>query len=319
MRVRIVAENVYERLPRLLAIVPWLSSRPGVTFTDAANHFGISIDQLTNDLYQLVVCGVPGYGPDQLVDIDFYDLERIWVTDPQTLQTPMRLTADELVAMSIALRLLALVPGFAYRSEVDDLLAKLEAANIETVALASEALFGITPQIDVETQELVHQSLQSNTKLGFQYLSGSQAVSNRVTSPIRVFSVDDHQYLDAYCDNAEGRRLFRLDRINEAYVINEPAKLPDRNDESINLDAVKEAPRAILRLSDCTTWLAEEPGVEVITTKPLTISIPYLSQMWLARWILGVGGGVSVVSPPSLLSLVGEMAQTAHKALSDGV
>ena len=314
-----MAENVYERLPRLLAIVPWLSARPGVTFTEAAKHFGITIDQLTEDLYQLVVCGVPGYGPDQLVDIDFYDLERIWVTDPQTLQTPMRLTADELVAMSIALRLLSRLPGFAYRGEVDDLLAKLEAANIETVALASESLFGVTPQIDVETQELVHEALQSKTKLGFQYLSGSQAVSNRATSPIRVFSVDDHQYLDAFCDNAEARRLFRLDRINEAYLINEPARLPDQTTESINLDAVKEAPRAILRLSDRTTWLADEPGVEVIDTEPLTISIPYLSEIWLARWILGIGGGVSVVSPPSLLSLVGEMARSAHEALTDGV
>ncbi len=314
-----MAENVYERLPRLLAIVPWLSSRPGVTFTEAAKHFGISIDQLTNDLYQLVVCGIPGYGPDQLVDIDFYDLERIWVTDPQTLQAPMKLTADELVAMSIALRLLARLPGFAYRSEVSDLLAKLEAANIETLALAGEALFGVTPQIDVETQELVHQSLQSKTKLGFQYLSGSQAVSNRVTSPIRVFSVDDHQYLEAFCDNAEASRLFRLDRINEAYMINEPTTIPELDTESINLDAVNEAPRAILRLSDRTTWLAEEPGVEVISTKPLTIAIPYLSEIWLARWILGVGGGVSVESPESLLSLVGEMARSAHKALADGV
>jgi proteasome accessory factor C len=310
-----MADNAFERLPRLLAIVPWLSARPGVTFTDAAEHFGITVDQLTTDLYQLVVCGIPGYGPDQLVDIDFYDLERIWVTDPQTLQKPMRLTAEEVSAMTIALRLLAQIPGFEYRTEIDDLLAKMETVNIDSLDVSSDSLIVVTPQVEIHTQELVHDSLTAKTKLGFRYLSGSQAVTDRVTSPIRVFSVNDHQYLDAFCDSAEARRLFRLDRISDAYSISEPSILPPEEDLTDNLEAISQAPRAILRLTDRTAWLVDEPEVELVDSTPLLISIPYLSDDWLARWILGIGGGVSVVSPPSLAFRVKELAQTAHESL----
>ncbi len=313
-----MSENVFERLPRLLALVPWLSARPGVTFSEASEHFGISVDQLTTDLYQLVVCGLPGYGPDQLVDIDFYDLERIWVTDPQTLQTPMRLTAEESAAMSIALRLLAEVPGFAFRNDVNDLLAKLEAANIDTLRSSHELLIGIRPQVEVDTQQLVDQSLRNRKKLGFQYLSGSQAVTDRLTSPVRVFSVDDYQYLEAYCESAEARRLFRLDRINKAYLVDEPAAADSQDGVFSGLEAITQAPTATLRLTERTAWLAEEPGVVVLDSTQLLITIPYLNEIWLARWILGIGGGVTVVEPSSIVSLMGEMAKTSHERITRG-
>jgi proteasome accessory factor C len=58
-----------ERLSRMLSLVPWLTSHDGVTIDDAARHFDVSPEQLEKDLWLLIVCGLPGYGPDQLVDI----------------------------------------------------------------------------------------------------------------------------------------------------------------------------------------------------------------------------------------------------------
>ncbi|MDX6274792.1 MAG: proteasome accessory factor, partial [Frankiales bacterium] len=57
------------RLARLLAMLPWLTAHPGVTWADAAQEFGISESQLVDDLQLLFVCGLPGYLPGDLIDI----------------------------------------------------------------------------------------------------------------------------------------------------------------------------------------------------------------------------------------------------------
>jgi proteasome accessory factor C len=95
----------------MLSLVPWLTSHDGVTIDDAARHFDVSPEQLEKDLWLLIVCGLPGYGPDQLVDIDFWDDGRIHVIDPQTLDRPLRLGADEATSLLLGLRLLEQVPG----------------------------------------------------------------------------------------------------------------------------------------------------------------------------------------------------------------
>ena len=90
-----MTETAGARLTRLLALVPWLMAHDGVTIDEAALHFGVTASDLERDLWLLVVSGLPGYGPDQLVDIDFWDDGVIHVRDPQTLDRPLRLTPDE--------------------------------------------------------------------------------------------------------------------------------------------------------------------------------------------------------------------------------
>jgi len=121
-----VAEAISERITRLLALVPWLIKRPGITLTQTAEHFGISVEALTKDLWQLVLCGLPGYGPDQLVDIDFWDDDRIWVQDPQTLALPMRISSEEAIALSIALRRMNQIPGVGEKDAINRLIEKMD-------------------------------------------------------------------------------------------------------------------------------------------------------------------------------------------------
>ena len=51
-------------------------------------------------------------------------------------------------------------------------------------------------------------------------------LSSRVVDPIRVVLVGDHSYLEAWCREAEGVRLFRFDRIVDADVLDEPSAPP---------------------------------------------------------------------------------------------
>lgn len=292
-----MVDNAQERLPRLLALVPWLAARPGVTLSETALHFNISVEQLTLDLYQLVVCGLPGYGPDQLVDIDFYDEERIWVTDPQSLTKPLRFTAEEVIALSIALRLLAQLPGLDFRSDVENLMAKLDDAGSPLQSKDTHRLVQIVPQVDSSVSNVVNEALNKGLKLKFEYHSGEDIVSHRSVSPIKVFVVNDLLYLDAQCDQAEARRIFRLDRIREASLLNETADQIEDYASLSDIDYLEAGPRAIVEISADYAWLGEEPGIEVLQREPIRLSIPYFSIEWLLFWALSTSGNARIIEP----------------------
>ena len=54
-----MGSSTAQRLPRLLALVPYLLSRPGIRISEAAADFGVSEQQLRRDLELLWMCGLP--------------------------------------------------------------------------------------------------------------------------------------------------------------------------------------------------------------------------------------------------------------------
>lgn len=61
-------ETATQRLGRLLDMVPWLIQHRGVPIEEAAREFGVSREQVVDDLELLFVCGTPGYGHAELID-----------------------------------------------------------------------------------------------------------------------------------------------------------------------------------------------------------------------------------------------------------
>ena len=116
-----------DRMTRLLALVPYLTARPqGVAVAEAARDFGVSERQLRSDLELLWMCGLPGYGPGDLIDLSF-EGDRVRVTFTAGMVRPLRLTTDEAVALVVALRTLLELPGLAERDAVTARLTRLAA------------------------------------------------------------------------------------------------------------------------------------------------------------------------------------------------
>src|SRR5206468_12886167 len=63
-----MAESLEERFRRLLTMVPYMVKHPGVSVGDVRRRFGITRSQLVADLNLLFVCGLPGYGPGDLIE-----------------------------------------------------------------------------------------------------------------------------------------------------------------------------------------------------------------------------------------------------------
>ena len=112
------------------------------------------------------MCGLPGYGPGDLIDLSF-EGDRVRVTFTAGMGRPLRLTTDEAVALVVALRTLLELPGLAEREAVSRALAKVSAA-------AGHAADRVTPvAVSVDAREealaVVREGLERKRALHLHY------------------------------------------------------------------------------------------------------------------------------------------------------
>jgi predicted DNA-binding transcriptional regulator YafY len=316
------------RLSRLLALVPWLLAHDGVTLDECAEHFGVSVEQLEVDLWLLVVCGLPGYGPEQLVDIDFWDDGRIHVLDPQTLGRPLRLTGDEATTLLIALRMLAQLPGVDDRAAVLSAAAKLEQAASVVVA---GRFVSIDVSVDPAIREDVDVALRDHREITIEYAAATRdEVTHRTIRPRRLFTIDGVSYLEAHCLSADAVRTFRLDRVLSSELGESIADGLDDHEGDAREDAVgrpagPSRPRrtATLIVEPAARWIidvhqaVEDPGV--LPDGRTRISLPLHSDDWAVRLVLSLRGAAVVTDPPELAAAVAASARAALSAYPNPV
>jgi proteasome accessory factor C len=209
-----------ERLPRLLAVVPYLLAHPGVPLADAARDFDVSEAQLRRDLELLWMCGLPGHGPGDLIDLEFAS-DSVSVTFDAGMSRPLRLTAEEALALVVALRTLAETPGLADHDAIERALAKVETAAGGSVAAADAVTVSL--DADATSEALVTRALDEGRALKLRYYTAARdETTKRTVDPIRLFTADRRRYLEAWCRRAEGLRVFRIDRMESVEVLTSP-------------------------------------------------------------------------------------------------
>ncbi len=314
--------GVTDRLPRLLSLVPYLLARPGVPVAEAAADFGITERQLRRDLELLWMCGLPGYGPGDLIDLSFAG-DTVTVTEDAGMRRPLRLTTAEATALLVALRTLADVPGVVDTEAVRRATAKIERA------VGDAGTSGLSVDLAREEEAATataSRALAAQRALRIRYYTaGRDAVSQRTVDPMRLLIVDGRGYLEAWCRRAEGVRLFRLDRVEDAAVLDEPAAPPsDAEPTDLSAGLFQPAPEhrsAVLVLEPDAHWVAEYYPVDEIVGEPesdaIRVVMRYADPGWLVRLVLGLGGGARVVEPPELAAAVARRARAAL-AVGDG-
>jgi proteasome accessory factor C len=313
--------GVTERLPRLLSLVPYLLARPGIPVAEAAADFGISEKQLRRDLELLWMCGLPGYGPGDLIDLSFAG-DTVTVTHDAGMRRPLRLTTAEATALLVALRTLADVPGVVDTAAVRRATAKVERA-VGDAGLGGVAV-DLTPE-EAEATVAVRAALVAGRAMRIvYYTAGRDAVSQRTIDPMRLLIVEGRGYLEAWCRRAEAVRLFRLDRVEDVEVLDEPAAPPadaELTDVSEGLFRPSAEHRsAVLLLEREVRWVAEYYPVDEVVEldgERLRVLLRYADPAWLVRLVLGLGGGARLLEPPELVAEVGRRARAALEA-SDG-
>ncbi|MFC4003388.1 helix-turn-helix transcriptional regulator [Prauserella oleivorans] len=308
-----------ERLPRLLALVPYLLARPGIRIEQAAQDFDVTPRQLRKDLELLWMCGLPGYGPGDLIDLSF-DGDTVSVTYDAGMRRPLRLTGAEASALVIALRALGETPGVVDTDAVQRAIAKIEAAAGEAEPAGVVVGMGVRErEATARTRELVREALQARRAVRMRYYTASKdQMTERTVDPMRLLIVQANSYLEGWCRRAEGVRLFRLDRIDELEILDEPAAPPPDAQPTDISDGVfsprDDYPEAELVLEPDARWVAEYYPCEELAELDggrLRVRMRYGDESWMVRLVLGLGGGAQVAEPAELAQAVRHRAAAA--------
>jgi proteasome accessory factor C len=304
------------RLVRLLNMVPYFQANPGISAAEAAAALGVSTKQLMTDLNQLWMCGLPGYGPGDLIDLSFSEAS-IEVTFSAGMDRPLRLTSPEAMAMLVALRALQEVPGMVDPQAARSAIAKIESAAGGDPELAAEAAAEESPAVAA-----VRDAVRRHRAMAIDYYSASHDTSSqRIVDPIRILFVGDQSYLEAWCRGAEGVRLFRFDRIDAAEVLDEPSAPPppavEAGPDTSLFDADPSLPSATLYIAPSVTWMFDYFPMRMVrelSDGSCEAEMTYASEEWMARLVLGFGAAVRVLAPASLAARVQSAAVAALRA-----
>jgi proteasome accessory factor C len=308
-----------DRLVRLLALVPYLQARGSAPLAEVAADFDVTPAQIHRDLELLWMCGLPGQGPGDLIDLSF-EGDDVSVVFDAGIRRPLRLTAPEALALTVALRTLAETPGLTDGAAVERALAKVE------TAAGGGGDDGPAVQVELDTEArvtpVVDQALATGRALELRYWTAARdETTDRVVDPLRRFDLDGHAYLEAWCRRAEGMRTFRLDRVEAIDVLDEPARPPEeaatRDLAELDGGVYVPAPEHLLvtlEVGPAYFWVADYyQGSEVddVADDRHRISLRVSDPGWVKAMALGSAGQVRVLDPGWLAEQVVDDARAA--------
>lgn len=312
------------QVPRMLAMVPYLRGRAEVPVDQVARDFGVSRAQVVKDLGVLWFCGLPEAVTGEMIDVDMDALDRdgvVRIDNAEFLPRPLRLTVAEALSLIVALRTLRDGTGSRDRDAVERALAKFESAAGDGAAAAANVSVLLEPAEQAVT-DAVTAALGSGHQLRIAYLVASRdEQTERTVDPLRLITEGGHSYLEAWCHRVEDVRLFRLDRVVEASVLEVAAEEhTDLSRRDLSAGIYQPAPDdllAVLDVSATASWVTELMPVEASTELPdgsQRIAVRVGDPAWLRRLVLRAGGEVRVVEPATLAHEVTSHASSALAA-----
>ncbi|MFI8518142.1 helix-turn-helix transcriptional regulator [Streptomyces sp. NPDC085481] len=313
-----MAANAIDQTRRMLSLVTYLRERPGAHVADVARAFGITEDELISDLDVLPMCGTSFRGGD-LLDIDT-DGDRIWWHNPDDVAAPLRLAADEATALLVAARAVATLPGLR-ESDREALLratAKLEAAAGEAAGASSR--LSVTFESEGGVFAEVDRAISERRRLWLRYYSPARdELTEREVDPIRLFAVG-HTYMEAWCRLSEARRTFRLDRVAEIRILQDPAAPPEIELRDLSEGLVQpsaEDPEVVVEVGPGGRWVAEyypHDRADELPDGGLRITLRTPAPASLRRLALRLGSDGRIVAPQDLADSAREAATAALAA-----
>ncbi|HEX2176316.1 MAG TPA: WYL domain-containing protein [Nocardioidaceae bacterium] len=312
------------QVERLLALVPYLRERGGVRIDRVAHDFGVTAQQIQDDLNVLWFCGLPGAMPGDLIDVDMDALEGegvVHVDNTDFLDRPLRLDAHQALALIVALRTLREVAGSGERDAIDRALVKLENAAGDAGAIVDQ----VEVQIDGADQQVtdtVSSALQHKHRLRMSYfVPARDETTHRDVDPMRLVMAEGHTYLEAWCRRTEDTRMFRLDRVTAAEELDVPADPPPQaQPRDLSEGLFQPAPDdmlATVELVPGARWVADyypHEGAEDLPDGRLRLRLRVSDPAWLVRLALRLGGQARVVIPSEVAQRVRQEAERALRA-----
>ena len=288
-----------ERTARLLDLVPYINTHQGIALKDLAAVFEVSNAQMVNDLTTLWMCGLPGYTPLELMDLDF-ESGYVNISNAPTLAKPRSVTFDEGVALILGLDLLrASIP-----TDRSDLLEKIDSLSARLSSIINlNSTFSVVAPVNQGVSAAIDEALASRSSLEIEYHSMYRdEITQRTIFPIEIIEVEGQQYLSSYCYSASDFRQFKLDRIQEAVVTQESKTIPEDATDTQRINSRLKVLKPTREIAERFSRQDLKAGSE--------FDFQTYSQQWLERSTLSSGDGVALLTPPEIRASIAQMAQS---------
>ena len=292
------AVSPLERTSRLLDLVPYINTHQGISLVELAEVFEVSTDQMISDLTTLWMCGLPGYTPLELMDLDF-ESGYVTIRNAPTLARPRSITHEEGVALVLGLDVLR--SGISSeRIDLIEAIASLSQriARLVNLPLALSASSDISQEVTTSVKDAI--AHRSGLQISYHSLYKDE-ISSRVILPLEILESHGYLYLHAYCFTALDFRHFRIDRVQSAHSVEveKPSTALPVNPEKIGF-SVK-----VVRPTRDVAERFEESNLEAGTV----FKGSSFSQHWIARSVLASGGAVELLSPEEIRSDLAKRAE----------
>jgi proteasome accessory factor C len=312
-----------DKLVFLLSFVPYLLERRVVDVREAAKHFGMTDEQIRDAVRLIATSGLPGstgtYQPNDLFDIDwdsFEDDDVIVIVHHVAIDDAPRLSAREAAALIAGLQYLSALPENAGSASLASLMAKLTAG-----ASAAPSRLAVAETEADESLSLIREAVAEGRQVEFDYLNARGEAGRRRADPLRIISQDADWYLQAYCHTREDVRNFRVDRMSNLELTDEPigdhsqVAMPDTlfQGSDTDLDVIVDvSPAALPLLAD---YLADSRSREVDGRLRVTLRLAHVHG--LKRLVAGLPGLVTVVAPAEARAAVADWAEAGLAGYND--
>jgi proteasome accessory factor C len=289
------------RLARLLAIIPHVAGRGFVALDELAARFSYPADELAADLGDVLpYVGVAPFTPDTLIEVTF-DEDHVRIDYADWFARPLRLAPAEALALLAAGRtILAVEPDDDASGPLLRGLTKLGAAIGAGGDGTVEIHVGATAEA---TLALLRTAVGEHRQVRLDYYSyGRDRRTVRTVEPRRFFVDEGNWYVGGYCQLAQADRVFRVDRIRAAELLDAVFVAPAGAAAPSAFEPGPDDPRAVLELEPAAAWVAAQypnDGVEQLDGGRVRVVLPVTARAWLERLLVRLGPAATVVRMPA--------------------
>jgi proteasome accessory factor C len=302
----VTSPRTVSRLARILALIPYVLSRDSVDVNEILERFGYTEADLSKDLNTLFVCGLPGYGPGDLMEA-YIDENEVIIDAADYFARAPRLTSTE------ALGLLAAGMAIIGSGQANPTLSSAVTKLTKVVLPDAGAAISIEVAGELENVGLLRRAANEQLAVEITYRSLSREEETvRDIEPWAVFATLGNWYVQGFCRLVEAERVFRVDRIRALKLTESHFDRP----EGIPQPGVTYSPSdddivCRIGLSPSALWVLDYYPVEVISEskKETVISFSSPDAQIPARLLLRLGDAARFISGEEVRATVAEIGK----------
>jgi proteasome accessory factor C len=161
------------------------------------------------------------------------------------------------------------------------------------------------PLSSSESIAVIEVALATSRKITVEYYTASEdKVSQRTLIPTRLYQSEGRDFLDAYCENVQAHRTFRVDRFRAVSLLEDEAS--QQMPQEIETSPVA----AQISIASDERRCLEKLGSKS-SSSDLSVTIHSYSPAWLIRTVISSGGSMVLREPAAVRSEIAERSKSA--------